>query len=283
MGASQYNAAMAVKIYPIDAGSFRVDGGAMFGVVPRVLWQQQYQPDDLNRIAQVLRSMLIIDGDRNILVDPGIGNWPDAKFIKTYDVQEPDFDFDRALAAYNLACEDITDVILTHLHFDHAGGFVSRKNSQIVPTFAKARAWVQKEHLLWAQNPSPKDRASFMEIYLRPLLEWSRLELLEGQDQITNNVSVIPFYGHTPAMQTVMVLTETGKHFFASDLLPDATHLHIPYISAYDNKAVVTAEEKQKVLAEACRQKWTIYFYHDPHVSKGRAVLDDGKFAVMPI
>ena len=271
---------MDVKIYPIDAGSFRVDGGAMFGVVPRVFWQKLHQPDDLNRIVQVMRSMLIIDADRNILVDPGIGNWPDDKFIKTYNVQEPDFD--RALAAYDLTSQDITDVILTHLHFDHAGGFVSRKNSQIVPTFPQARTWVQKEQLLWAQNPSPKDRASFMEIYLNPLLNSPRLELLAGENQITDNVSVIPFHGHTPAMQTVMVQTQTQKHFFPSDLLPDAAHLHIPYISAYDNQAVLTAQEKQSALADASRQQWTIHFYHDPHVSKGQVVLDDGKFKLMP-
>ena len=274
---------MDVKIYPIDTGCFRVDGGAMFGVVPRVLWQKHHQPDDLNRISQALRSILIIDGDRNILVDPGIGNWADDKFIKTYAIGTPDFDFDSALAAYNLCCEDITDVILTHLHFDHAGGFVSKRKNQIVPTFAKARAWVQEEQLLWSQNPSPKDRASFMEIYLRALLEWPGLELLVGEDQISNNVSVIPFHGHTPAMQTVMVSTETGKHFLATDLFPDAAHLHIPYISAYDNKAVVTAEEKQRVLADACREQWTIHFYHDPQVSQGQVVLENGKFAVKTI
>ncbi len=272
---------MDVKVYPIDAGSFRVDGGAMFGVVPRVLWQRHHQPDDLNRISQALRSILIIDGDRNMLVDPGIGNWPDDKFIRTYGIEKPDFD--GSLAAHNLCCEDITDVILTHLHFDHAGGFVSKRNSQVVPTFANARAWLQKEQLLWSQNPSPKDRASFMEVYLGPLLEWPGLELLAGEDQISNNVSVIPFQGHTPAMQTVMVLTETGKHFFATDLIPDAAHLHIPYISAYDNKAVLTAEEKQKVLADAYREQWTIHFYHDPQISKAQVVLEDGKFAAKPI
>ncbi len=272
---------MAVKIYPIDAGSFRVDGGAMFGVVPRVLWQRRHPPDELNRIDQALRPILIIDGQRNILVDTGNGNWHTDKFIKNYALRTPDFD--SSLARYNLTSEDITDVILTHLHFDHAGGFVTKKQSQILPTFPNARAWVQKEHLLWAQNPSPKDKASFMDIYLKPLLESPKLELVQGQARITDNVSVIPFYGHTPAMQAVMVLTQAGKHFFATDLLPDVSHLHIPYIAAYDNNSVLTAQEKQNVLSDACREKWTIYFYHDPHVSKGQVISEDGKFGLKPL
>ncbi len=272
---------MAVKIYPIDAGSFRVDGGAMFGVVPRVLWQRRHPPDKLNRIDQALRPILIIDGDRNILVDTGNGNWHTDKFIKNYALRTPDFD--SSLARYNLTSEDITDVILTHLHFDHAGGFVTKNQSQILPTFPNARAWVQKEHLLWAQNPSPKDKASFMDIYLKPLLESPTLELVQGQARITDNVSVIPFYGHTPAMQAVMVHTQAGKHFFATDLLPDVSHLHIPCIAAYDNNSVLTAQEKQNILSQASREKWTIYFYHDPHVSKGQVISEDGEFGLKPL
>ena len=253
----------------------------MFGVVPRVLWQRQHPPDDLNRIAQALRPILIIDGHRNILVDTGNGNWYEDKFVKNYALQTTDFN--SSLAACNLTSEDITDVILTHLHFDHAGGFVTRKDSQISLTFPKARVWVQEEQMLWAQNPSPKDRASFMDIYLKPLLECPRLELVQGEFQITDNVSVIPFYGHTPAMQAVMACNEAGKHFFATDLFPNVSHLRVPYISAYDNNSVIAGQEKQKVLSDACREKWTIYFYHDPHVSKGQVIQEGGKFGFKPL
>ena len=253
----------------------------MFGVVPRVLWERQHQPDDLNRIAQALRPILIIDGHRKIIVDTGNGNWHEDKFIKMYALQTTDFD--SSLAPHDLTCEDITDVILTHLHFDHAGGFVARKKTQISPTFPKARAWVQKEQLSWAQNPSPKDRASFTDICIKPLLECPRLELLQGKAQITDNVSVIPFYGHTPAMQAVMIHAEAGKHFFATDLMPDVSHRHIPYISAYDNNSVLTAQEKQNVLSQACRENWTIHFYHDPNVSTGQVVPEGGKFGFKPL
>ena len=273
---------MTVEIYPINAGCFRLDGGAMFGVVPRVLWQRQYPPDDQNRISQVLRVFLIIDADRTILLDAGAGNWHEQKFAKNYDLQNADFDFDSALAPYNRTAEDITDLILTHLHFDHAGGIVTRRGSEIVPTFAKARIWVQKEHLRWAQNPSPKDKAGFMEVYLKALVQCPRLELLEGKTQITNNVRIIPVYGHTPAMQTVMVETQNGKHFFPTDLVPIASHLHLPCIMAYDNNPLITIEEKQKILTQACREKWTLYFCHDPYVAKGRVILENGKFTLQP-
>lgn len=274
---------MAVKMYPIDAGYFLLDGGAMFGIVPRVLWQQKYPPDDQNRIKQALRTLLIIDGDRKIIVDAGIGNWHEPKFLEIYGMQNDDFDFDSALASYNLTTEDITDLILTHLHFDHAGGLVTRKNSQLALTFPKASIWLQKDQLLWAQNPSPKDRAGFMEVYLKPLLEYPGLQLLEGKSQITDNVSVIPVHGHTPAMQTVIVETQTEKHFFSSDLVPTVAHLHIPYIAAYDNNPIMVAQEKQKILSDACREKWTLYFCHDPYIAKGQVVQEKGKFVLKAI
>ncbi|NIA07323.1 MAG: MBL fold metallo-hydrolase, partial [Actinobacteria bacterium] len=160
---------MAVNLYPIVAGYFRVDGGAMFGVVPRVLWEQKYEPDDKNRISQALRVLLIIDGDRNILVDVGAGNWHDAKFISNYGLENDDFSFDTALADHNLSTDDITDVVLTHLHFDHAGGWITQNGTKLVPTFARARTWVQKAQLDWAKESSPIDKASYMDAYLKPL------------------------------------------------------------------------------------------------------------------
>ena len=271
---------MAVKVYPIVAGEFRVDGGAMFGVVPRVLWERQYKPDDKNRIRQVLRVLLIIDADRNILVDVGAGNGHEAKFIKNYGLENADFDFDEALANYDLSTNDITDVILTHLHFDHAGGWMTKKGAELVPTFANARAWVQKEQLAWAHNSSPIDRGSYMEAYIKPLAQWPKLEVIEGEHQITDNVSVMTVHGHTPAMQMVMAQNNEEKHFFPSDLLPTAGHLHIPYIAAYDHNTVMVSQEKQSILDKACREKWIIYFCHDPDVAKGQVILEKRKFTI---
>ena len=271
---------MAVKVYPIEAGEFWVDGGAMFGVVPRVLWERQYEPDDKNRIRQVLRVLLIIDGERNILVDVGAGNWHNDKFIRQYQLENEGFNFDGALADYNLSTDDITDVILTHLHFDHAGGWVTRKGAEFVPTFGRSRAWVQKDQLSWAGESSPIDRASYMETYLKPLAQWPRLEVIEGEHQITDKVSVITVHGHTPAMQMVIVRDGNQKHFFPSDLVPTASHLHIPYIAAYDHNTVMVGKEKHRILDEACREQWIIYFCHDPKVEKGQVTLEKGKFVL---
>ena len=279
-GSKIYNVAMAVKVCPIETGEFWVDGGAMFGVVPRVLWERQYKPDDKNRIRQTMRVLLIIDGDRNILVDVGAGNWHEAKFIRNYGLENEDFDFDVALKDYGLSTDDITDTILTHLHFDHAGGWMRQKGGELVPTFGQARAWVQKDQLAWAQEASPIDRASYMEAYLKPLTEWPQLEVIDGEHQITENVSVIPVHGHTPAMQTVLARNNGERHFFPSDLVPTAGHVHIPYIAAYDHNTVMAGKEKQLILELACDEEWMIYFCHDPDVAKGQVIQEKGKFTI---
>jgi glyoxylase-like metal-dependent hydrolase (beta-lactamase superfamily II) len=268
------------EIHSINTGFFRLDGGAMFGVIPRILWQRQHAPDEQNRILQALRVLLIIDGQRTILVDTGLGNWHDEKFIDRYAVENPDFDFDCALAGYNISAKDITDLIITHLHFDHAGGLVTRKGSGIVPTFPNARIWVQEEHWRWAQSPSAKDKGGFMSTYLKFLENCSLLELPDGGTDVTENVSLLVFNGHSPAMQTVIIKSETATYFFASDLIPNASHIHIPFIMAYDNNPVLTAEEKEKILSCACREKWIVYFPHDPVYEKGCVISRDGKYSL---
>ncbi len=236
----------------------------MFGVVPRVIWQETYQPDDRNRVLQASRTMLIIDGERKILVDTGMGNWHDGKFVDRFALEQPDFDFDDALKVYDLSRDDITDVVVTHLHFDHAGGLATGKGDEIVPTFDNATIWLQERQWQWAQNPSPKDRGSFMEPYLHIIGNSGNLNLIDGPADVTANVSLLPFEGHSQAMQTVTARTDTGTCWFPSDLIPTALHLRIPYIMAYDNNPVLTAEEKQQMLARVELDKWLIYFYHDP-------------------
>ena len=252
------------KIYAINTGYFWLDGGATFGVVPRVLWERTYTPDEKNRVRQALRAFLIIDGDRRILIDTGLGNWHDPKFIDRFAVENPDFDFDEALSAYGLSAQEITDVIITHLHFDHAGGMAVKRESEIKPVFPNARIWLQQKQWRWAHNPSPKDRGSYMETYLNIIRNSTRLNLIDGPAEITTQVSVLPFHGHTPGMQSVLVKTDAGICWFPSDLIPFAEQLRIPWIMAYDNNSVLTAEEKEKILGKAKLEKWIIYFYHDP-------------------
>jgi glyoxylase-like metal-dependent hydrolase (beta-lactamase superfamily II) len=252
------------QIYSINTGFFWLDGGTLFGVVPRVLWERHFVPDRKNRVRQTMRAFLIVDGDRKIIVDPGLGNWYDQTFYDRYKVETPDFDFDRALLEYNLSSEEITDVIITHLHFDHAGGLAARRGTDIVPVFPNARIWLQEKHWRWAQNPSAKDRGSFMGPYMDLLQDSSLLELVDGEIDITADVSLLPFHGHTPAMQSVVVKTSEGICWCPSDLIPFAAQLRVSWIMAYDNNSVVTAEEKEKILRRVKLEKWTIYFYHDP-------------------
>jgi glyoxylase-like metal-dependent hydrolase (beta-lactamase superfamily II) len=251
-------------VYSINTGFFRLDGGAMFGIVPRVLWQDKHVPDEKNRIRQAMRTLLIIDGQRIILIDTGMGNWHDQKFIDRYGLENPDFDFNQEFAAYNLSVDDITDVIVTHLHFDHAGGLAVQRENQIQPAFPNATIWVQKQQWQWAQNPSAKDRGSYLATYLDTMRDYSGLHLLDGPADITSNVTVLPFYGHSKAMQTVVIKKDGNTIWFPSDLIPMADHLRIPYIMAYDNQPVVTAEEKEMMLQKVHAEDWLIYFYHDP-------------------
>ena len=262
-----------VDVYSINTSFFRLDGGAMFGVVPRVLWQEKHIPDEKNRILQAMRTLLIIDGQRNILVDTGMGNWHDQKFIDRYCLETPDFDFNQKLSMLNLSVEDITDVIVTHLHFDHAGGLVVKREDKIQLTFANATIWLQKQQWQWAQNPSAKDRRSYMETYLDIIRDYPRLHLLEGKTDITSNVSVLPFHGHTEAMQAVIIKKDQETFCFPSDLIPMADHLKIPYIMAYDNRPIITAEEKEYILQKVNDGNWLIYFYHDPIYENSSEVL----------
>jgi glyoxylase-like metal-dependent hydrolase (beta-lactamase superfamily II) len=256
------------EVHSINAGFFRIDGGAMFGVVPRVLWQDKCIPDEKNRILQATRVLLIIDGPRKILIDTGMGNWHDRKFIDRFCLEKPDFDFNDALAAHKISTDDITDVIITHLHFDHAGGLVSKKGEGIELTFPNASIWLQQQQWQWAQNPSSKDRSSFIQTYIDIIRDHPKLKLLEGTAEITTNVSVLPFHGHSPAMQTVIVKSDSGTCWFPSDLIPMAWHLRIPYGMAYDNNSVLSAEEKEKMLSKVRLEKWLIFFYHDPIYEK---------------
>jgi len=261
------------EVHSINTGFFWLDGGSMFGIVPRVLWEDKCRPDEKNRIKQAARVLLIINNERKILVDTGMGNWHDDKFIDRYDLERPDFDFDDALGGYGLAAKNITDVIITHLHFDHAGGLASKIGDEIKPIFPNASLWLQERQWHWAQHPSPKDRGSFMQTYLDILADHPKLNLLDGAADISPDVSVLVFDGHSPAMQTVVIKSDNGTCWFPSDLIPMAWHLRTAYGAAYDNNSVLVAEEKEQMLKQVQLEKWVIYFCHDPNLEKASQEL----------
>ena len=263
------------EIHLLNAGCFRLDGGAIFGVVPKVIWEKLCVPDEKNRIQQAGRVMLVIDGERKIIVDAGMGNWHEPDFVDRYGIEEPDFNFNSALAAYGLTTDDITDAVVTHLHFDHSGGFICKKDGKIQPTFGNATIWVQKKHWQWAQEPCPKDRGNFLDTYIKIIADSGKLELVDGPAEITANVSVLDFYGHSPAMQTVVAESDGETYWFPSDLIPTAWHLRTAYLMAYDNNPVLMTEEKEKMLEKVRREKWVICFCHDTDYETGGEELID--------
>jgi glyoxylase-like metal-dependent hydrolase (beta-lactamase superfamily II) len=268
----------AHTISTIDTGDFRLDGGAMFGVVPKVLWNRTNPADDLNRIAMTCRVLLIESSERKILVDAGIGNKEGEKFTDLYAV-----DFSRntllaSLAKRGIKPDDITDVIITHLHFDHVGGCTCYEGKTAVPTFPRARHYVQKKQFAHALNPSEKDRASYFPHNYLPLQEAGLLDLVEGNVELFSGIDVIVVNGHTPAMQTVRVRDGRQTVWYAADLLPLSAHVPLPYIMGYDCAPMITLEEKKTLLPQAVDEEWIVAYEHDPLMAAGKIVRHEKAF-----
>ena len=270
-----------IEINLIDTGHIGTDGGAMFGVVPKTIWEKLVECDDQNRVPTALRSLLITDGERKILVDTGIGNYHDEKFKRMFAPDQPHFDFDDSLKPYGCSKEAITDIIMTHLHFDHAGGLVTKQGTEYVATFPNARVWLQRQQWDWANQPSSRDNAGFPEACLDMLRDHPRLELIEGERKLFDYITLLPLFGHTPAMQAVLIERGQEKIFFPSDLIPLATHLRLPYIMAFDLEPLKTIKEKQWSLSRAVDENWLIYFQHDPKYRSGHVEKRNGRFTLV--
>ena len=254
------------ELSSIETGWFALDGGAMFGVVPRALWARKITPDDRGRIGLALRALLIqeVDGDRNILVDTGIGQKWDAKNADIFGVDHTRLELERGLAEHNLATGDITDVLLTHLHFDHAGGATKKVGDSVVPTFENATYYVQQANLEWAKSPTEKDRASYRAENFEALLREGVLELMDGPGEWLPGIELILSDGHTRAMQLPHVHGPEGHVAYCADLIPTSAHVPTPWVMAYDNFPLTTMKEKQVILERACAEDWTLIFEHDP-------------------
>lgn len=248
----------------IETSNFALDGGAMFGVVPKTLWSKAYAPGDtLNRIPMVTRVVLIQQGDRKILIDTGNGLKWDEKKIAIYNLDLANSDFDVSLSKFGLSKQDITDVILTHLHFDHAGGATNFQGQDVIPTFPNAKYYIQKQHYDYALNPTEKDTASFMKDNYIPLLQNGQVIFLEGESEILPGISPIIMNGHTPSMQMIKITIDNQNFLFAADFLPTAAHIPFPFIMAYDNQPLVTLEEKKKYLPIIYEENTIVIFEHD--------------------
>ncbi len=262
------------ELQSLEHGRFKLDGGAMFGVVPKVLWEKTNPADGKNRIDMALRSLLLVSEGRVILVDTGIGNKLPEKLMSIYSVDYSEFSTEKALAQAGLTPDDVTDVILTHLHFDHAGGATRLdEKGQVRPTFPKATYYIQKGQYAWGKKPSERDRASFFPENYLPLEEAGQLKILEGSQELFPGIEVRALFGHTPAMQVVRISDGEQTLLYCADLIPTASHIPLPWIMAYDLNPLLTLEEKKDILPTAVKENWILMFEHDPVHAAGRVVF----------
>ena len=261
------------NLHAIETGEFALDGGAMFGIIPKILWEKKIHADDKNRISLHLRSLLITGNGKNILVDDGIGTKDDEKFSSIYKVDHSRFRLESSLAMHNLTCKDITDVILTHFHFDHAGGSTMLDDhGNIVPTFPNATYYIQQRNLLWAQEPSEKDQASFTKANFEPLINRGFLKQLDGPCEIFPLINIIVVEGHTTAQQLVKVSDGTTTVLYCGDLIPTSAHVPVPWVMGYDNHPITTLNEKKTILEKAASEGWILFFEHCPILTACRVV-----------
>lgn len=268
-----------IEIKTIDTGIFGLDGGSMFGVVPKALWSRVYNSgDDMNRIPLSSRPLYISVGQRQILIDTGNGNKFNQKLAQIYNIDLEKSNIHKALNLSGINPNAITDVILTHLHFDHCGGSTMIQNEEISPSFPKAKYYVQKAQWDWAMNPTEKDRGSFMKEDYEPLFANGLLEFVDGGGELFPNIELIPLFGHTKAMQSVKITLDNQIFFYAADLFPTSAHINLPYILAYDNFPLTTLEEKKKILNRATDENWIIVFEHDVFIKAGKIAKKDNSF-----
>lgn len=254
-----------MQLYSIDTELFKLDGGAMFGVVPKVLWNKANPADENNLCSWAMRLLLVEDGDRLILIDTGIGNKQDEKFFGHYHLHGEDT-LDRSLAKHGFHRDDITDVFLTHLHFDHCGGAIIRQNDKLVPAFSRATYWSNEDHWKWATEPNAREKASFLKENILPILESGQLKFIEHKEGIpfTDHISIRFVGGHTDAMMLPEITWKGKTIVYMADLLPGTFHIPLPWIMAYDMFPMKTLREKEAFLKQALENDYILYFEHDP-------------------
>jgi len=256
-----------MKIYSINAGHFKLDGGAMFGVVPKSMWKKLNPPDENNMCNWAMRCMLIEDEGRLILIDNGMGNKQDEKFFGYYFLNGNDT-LEKSLAKYGFSKEDITDVFLTHLHFDHCGGSIEKVDDKLIPAFKNATYWSNENHWEWATNPNDREKASFLKENILPIKESGKLKFIETKEGIefSKNINLRFVNGHTESMMLPQIKYKDKTIIFMADLLPSVAHIPIPYVMAYDTRPLETLKEKKSFLIEAQQKDFILFFEHDPEI-----------------
>ncbi|MBI1912382.1 MAG: MBL fold metallo-hydrolase [Deltaproteobacteria bacterium] len=262
------------RIHPVSDGFFRLDGGAMFGVVPKTIWEKTNPSDEKNRVLLGLNPLLIQTSKENILIDTGIGTRNDERFNSIYGVERKPT-LVESLNRLGLKPEDITIVINTHLHFDHAGGNTIKKNDSATPAFPNARYIVQKGEWEAAVDPNERTRASYLKEDFEPVMEAGLFELIEGDREIVKGISVFRASGHNRDIQLVKIQSKGQTAVYLSDIIPTVTHLKYPYIMGYDLFPLETLKIKKELIEQAARERWLLIFEHDPNSRMGYVSIKD--------
>ncbi len=255
-----------MNLYTINSGYFKLDGGAMFGVVPKSIWNKLNPADNNNMINMALRCLLIEDGNKVMLVDNGMGDKQDDKFFSHYYMHGDDT-LEKSLGKYGFTKEDITDVFLTHLHFDHCGGSIKREGNKLETAFKNAVYWSNERHWKWATQPNAREKASFLTENILPIKESGQLKFIESSnDEFTGNTWIRQAFGHTDAMMLPQVKYKGKTIIYMADLIPSAAHIPLPYIMGYDMFPLTTLNEKKSFLSEAVENDYILFFEHDPTI-----------------
>ena len=256
-----------MKLYTVDTGFFKLDGGAMFGVVPKSIWNKLNPADDNNLCSWAMRCMLVEEGNRLILIDTGIGDKQDPKWLSHYHLHGNDT-LDSSLAKLGFHKDDITDVFMTHLHFDHCGGSIIRLGDKLVPAFKNATFWSNEDHWKWATQPNDREKASFLKENILPIQESGQLKFVDKKEGIafTDDFSIRFVNGHTDAQMLPQLRYKDKTIIYMADLLPSTGHIPLPYVMAYDMFPLTTLQEKKSFLTEALEKQYVLFFEHDPVV-----------------
>ena len=252
-------------LHIVESGSFALDGGAMFGVIPKTLWSRTYSTDDLNRVKIVARNLLLVSDSKKILFDTGMGQKWSKKFVDMYDINFEQYSLNESLKSYHLTPGDITDVILTHLHFDHTGGSTILDGNELIPAFPNAAYYVQEDNLKWANQQNERDKASYLKDNYEPLLKHGILKTMKEDERFFDDeIELLRVNGHTYGQQLIKLTDTENTLLYGADLFPLASSIPLPYIMAYDLQPLITLQEKKTFLPAIVEENWKIFFEHDP-------------------
>ena len=249
------------NLYSIETGNFKLDGGAMFGVVPKAIWKKTNPADDLNMIDMAARSLLIETTTSLILIDAGLGDKQDEKFFSHYH-RWGEYSIDNSIKKAGFSSGDVTDVFFTHLHFDHCGGAIIRKGNRLIPRFKNANFWVNKGHWEWANSPNSREKASFLPDNILPLKESGKLNFIDANEKPLG-FDILTVNGHTEKMMLPILEFKSRTIVFVSDLIPTSGHVRVPFIMGYDTRPLQTLREKESFLEKAAKDKFLLFLQHD--------------------